>query len=492
METKSRLVRFLFSVLFLLISTGFLFGQANLNKYAVNVLKPERIMVSDFDSSLILKYLVSEESNINAVDLNTGNSALLNAVLFRDISAVRMLLDAGADVNHKNNDGSTALHIALANRSIAIAKLLIFYNADVNAVNDNGFSAAMFAVAGYNTELTKLLIKKGADLRYVNKFGLQAIDYIDKDVDSVFYNLVYLNTLTAYELYLANYFELLENKISENLIDINAIDANGRSVLFYALTDRNLDLVKYFLANGANPNILDDNFISPLDLANSYGKSSFAKVLKLYGAEISCSNFSPELRQKAILNKLNKNKIESIAINSYNKENLHNLLSDSSVLNYTDNKGNNIMHIAVLRNRPDIVKSLLANDFNLNIRNNKGYTPVDLALKVGNKHIAKYFKYYGFNSDGKIANDNKMDKANFYLPDFNGNSLCETIDLKNNEKLNMYLAKGYTPVISKKIDIDKSTKIKLNSVGAFNQVYFNDYLSSIMVGTLKKLFYYDN
>jgi len=492
MENKSRLVRFLFSVLFLFISTGFLFGQENLNKNAINAVTLDKFLVSNFDSSLVLKYLVPKGSHVNAVDFNTGNSALLNAVMYRDISAVRVLLDAGADINLKNKKGSTALHIALANHSTAIAKLLIFYNADVNAVNDNGFTAAMYAIANYNTELTKLLIKKGANLKYINKFGLQAIDYIEKDVDSDFYNLVYLNTLTANELYLANYFEFLENKISENLIDINAVDANGRSVLFYALKDRNLDMIKYFLSNGANPNIIDNKLNSPLRIANSLDNTKYAKVIKAYGGKILYDKFSPELRQITMLNNLKKNKLEFIVLNSYDNDTLNTLLSDSSVLSYTDNKGNNILHIAVLRNRTDIVKILLASDFNGDISNYEGYTPVDLALKVGNDHIYKYFKYYGYKSFAKKANDNKIDEAKFYLPDFNGNSLSENIDFNNNDKLNHFIAKGYTPVISKKVDIDKSTKIKLNAVGAYNQVYFNDYLSSLMVGTFKKLFYYDN
>ena len=51
---------------------------------------------------------------------------------------VKLLIDAGADVNAKNNDGKTPLHII--KKSETIAQMLIDAGADVNAKNKKGYT----------------------------------------------------------------------------------------------------------------------------------------------------------------------------------------------------------------------------------------------------------------------------------------------------------------------------------------------------------------
>ena len=71
-----------------------------------------------------------------------------------------MLIDAGADVNEKNN--KVAWEIAAGCGDHQCMSLLIDAGADVNHRDNNGESALCLAAFSYDTKCIKLLIKNGA------------------------------------------------------------------------------------------------------------------------------------------------------------------------------------------------------------------------------------------------------------------------------------------------------------------------------------------
>jgi hypothetical protein len=92
-----------------------------------------------------LKQHIEAGTNINEKDPFGGSSPLISAALFDKPEMVKILLDAGADINFQNNDGSTALH-----------------------------TAAFFC----RPEIVKTLIDKKADKTLKNKFGATAYDNV--------------------------------------------------------------------------------------------------------------------------------------------------------------------------------------------------------------------------------------------------------------------------------------------------------------------------
>jgi ankyrin repeat protein len=60
----------------------------------------------------VIKYLLSIGADPNAVD-KSGVAPLHRAVRRRSLTAVRALLDGGANLSQRNNSGSTALHLAV-------------------------------------------------------------------------------------------------------------------------------------------------------------------------------------------------------------------------------------------------------------------------------------------------------------------------------------------------------------------------------------------
>jgi len=93
---------------------------------------------------------------------------------------VRLLLEAGADVNARNNFDAVPLHRACYRGHESIVRLLLDHGADVNAKDKNGNTPLHEAVWQANTDIIRLLIEKGADLQARNRQGHSPSDEAQK------------------------------------------------------------------------------------------------------------------------------------------------------------------------------------------------------------------------------------------------------------------------------------------------------------------------
>ena len=99
-----------------------------------------------------------------------GMSALHYAALYGSTESVRILLEAGADVNARNSGQSTPLIFGAYN--LEKTKLLVYKGADVNAVNDAGSRPLYTAVSVHgNAETVRYLIDHGADVKALGRAG---------------------------------------------------------------------------------------------------------------------------------------------------------------------------------------------------------------------------------------------------------------------------------------------------------------------------------
>ena len=99
------------------------------------------------------------------------------AVINRDIEAVKQHLAAGTNVDEKDGVGWTPLHYAAVEGNKEVVELLITKGADVNAKDDqSGETPLHFAAFSGHKEIVELLIAKGADVNAKDDDGKTPLD----------------------------------------------------------------------------------------------------------------------------------------------------------------------------------------------------------------------------------------------------------------------------------------------------------------------------
>jgi len=95
----------------------------------------------------VVRQHIQAGSDLDLKEPKGGSSPLITAAVFGRTDAALALIEAGADVNIKNNDGSTPLHTAAFFCRTEIVEALLANGADVSIKNNAG-STALVSVAG--------------------------------------------------------------------------------------------------------------------------------------------------------------------------------------------------------------------------------------------------------------------------------------------------------------------------------------------------------
>ena len=96
-----------------------------------------------------VKQHIEAGTDINKKEQMSGSTPLIAAVSFNKTAIAKALIDAGADLNLKNNDGSTALHSAAFFGHIEIVQMLIDAKADKTLKNNYGATARESVLAPF-------------------------------------------------------------------------------------------------------------------------------------------------------------------------------------------------------------------------------------------------------------------------------------------------------------------------------------------------------
>ncbi|KAF1322429.1 26s proteasome regulatory complex, subunit psmd10, partial [Globisporangium splendens] len=115
------------------------------------------------------------------VDLQNqfGNTPLHNAARTGNAGCVANLLKADAKVTIKNVNGSLPLHHACycEKPNLAIVKLLVDAGSDVNDRNEQGYTPMIIAAKKNQTDVIDYLRSHGADAKLKNAFGEDALHF---------------------------------------------------------------------------------------------------------------------------------------------------------------------------------------------------------------------------------------------------------------------------------------------------------------------------
>ena len=133
-----------------------------------------------------IKILLDAGADVNALS-SEGMTPLDYACLSESGEAVKLLIAAGGDPDHVTEEGNmTPLISATVLENTDIVKALVENGAKVNWQDDNGDTALMYAVYNFSYKSAKILIDAGADPYLANREGYTPAESADEKMKKIF------------------------------------------------------------------------------------------------------------------------------------------------------------------------------------------------------------------------------------------------------------------------------------------------------------------
>ena len=283
-------------------------------------------------------------------------SALLCAVAQKHADLVKVLIDAGADIETRDKESWTPLMYACKNGSQPIVKMLVEAGAEVRAAQKDGYTSFIFAAGFGHTETVRYLV------------GLPQIDLSHKDKDG------HTSLLAAVERAGADVVEVLLDAGA----DIEAKLNDGRSPLLKASKCGNLQVVKVLLRAGAGVCVTDNKGATCLMLAAHYGHTEAVRTLLCM----------PEVD----VNQSNTQGLTSLhrAVFKKHSDVVQLLIDAGADVGAKNSAGSTSLHWACEVGALDIVQMLVKAGADVSVVDNKGCTCLIVAAYHGHTETVRF------------------------------------------------------------------------------------------------------
>ncbi|KAF6019803.1 hypothetical protein EB796_021893 [Bugula neritina] len=344
-----------------------------------------------------------------------GSTALYLAVVNNQFDNVKMLLDAGADVNHAKDDQMTALHFAAMFGFQEIASLLIEKGADVHCETDIK-QTPLHKAALYDdkTDVAEILISHGADVNAVDKQEMTplhcavgkaqlkmtkflinhgaAIEQADIKGKTILHFAVESQKLECLEMLVKNISKetlesLLHSKDLDEMTPLHYSAKSGKLNILLRLLElgsspaakNELDKTPIHIAADSKSEINDDDADgrTPLLFACLHGHYNCVKTLLRFGADVKARGRN-ECCHTPLTLAASRGHLELVDLL------LDNGAPTEAVTKFRDTS----LHLACKDNWVKVVNLLLSRQVDVTARNVRDETPLDVAIKNGSTDSA--------------------------------------------------------------------------------------------------------
>ncbi|XP_049839314.1 serine/threonine-protein phosphatase 6 regulatory ankyrin repeat subunit B-like isoform X2 [Schistocerca gregaria] len=212
----------------------------------------------------------------------SGHSPLFKAL--HSLKMVRLLIDAGADVNFKDDFGCTPLHRALEHGHCEVLEVLLDAGGDPNIVDVCGVSL-LHTVASRSVankirhskshqkimRFAERLIQTGANINIMDHRGRTPLHYaaVEGNNEGIIQ---------------------LTRKMIEAGARVDKTDHNGRTPLHYAAQAGNYKYVEVLIKAGADVNAVDMDGATPLLMQTRRNYYEVTELLVAAGADLTASD----------------------------------------------------------------------------------------------------------------------------------------------------------------------------------------------------------
>ena len=335
-----------------------------------------------------VKVLLDAGANPNIADAN-GNTCLLNAVsLGCSKEVLQETFDHGSDLKAMNKDKETPLLIANRGGSLDFINILLNAGADPNIVSTEGNAFLHIAVLdGFSSEILQAAIDHGADVNATNRNSETALMVASEKVHIEAFKIL-LNAGADPNIKDASgaacihkavdmccFSEVLREMIDHGA-DVNAINTEYQTALMLACQKANESAVHALLKSGGDPNIPDANGETCLRIAiQNQSSGELVQALIEYGADVDAVN---RHNRTALLLACYKGNVSAIDALLYAK-------ADTDI---SDADGNTWLHYALYGScSKEVVQTIIHHGADVNARNKNNTTPLTVACYTKDKEM---------------------------------------------------------------------------------------------------------
>jgi ankyrin repeat protein len=256
-------------------------------------------------------------------------------------------------------------------KNAAIMKLLIDAGLNVNITNEKGETLLYSAILAGDEDTVLLIIEKGADIRATGVAGITPIQLaVGHNEPKVVAKLVAMGVPVDEKT--TDGYTLAEMAVYEGHPEIlEMLLAKGAKVnldfcVLWAIRDGHGKSVDVLLKHGANPNVMNENGETAIWLASETGETEAVQALIAHHAHIDF----PDKNQN----------IPPIAIASHNGQlaNVKILAEAGAKLEAKDNSGFTALAHAVYMSKPEVVEYLIGKGADIHTKDIQGRSLLDL------------------------------------------------------------------------------------------------------------------
>ena len=211
----------------------------------------------------VVKLLVRAGAGVCVTD-NDGDTCLMFAACNGHTETVRYLVGLPeVEVDHADGEGRTALHL-VAGYHADVVQVLIDAGANIEARDNSGYSPLHFACSSGSPDSVKMLVRAGAGVRVTNNYGDTCLIFAAS----------------------RGHTEIVRYLVGLKEVEVDHTDDEDGTALHWAADNNHADVVQVLIDAGANIEVRDNNGYSPLLWSCSSGSLDVAKLLVRAGARV--------------------------------------------------------------------------------------------------------------------------------------------------------------------------------------------------------------
>ncbi|XP_059172652.1 ankyrin repeat domain-containing protein 50-like [Physella acuta] len=256
----------------------------------------------------IFQEILKHFTRVNVENVSGDTVLLVAAKMTGTKIILKMLMEAGSDLGHRNKNGDTAFYVSTLSNSSENVEILFELGADVNAQVKHS-TALINAAERYNTQIALKLLRYGANVDARDEYGKTALNHaIDNGDDVLIDELIARGSdITHRDMdgctCLMTAAKMGDEDVLTSLInaganrDINTTDHKGNTALFHAISDcrddswQNVKILDQLICEGASINHRNKKGMTPLMLSIKFENKKAVLSSRLVEADVDLMSY---------------------------------------------------------------------------------------------------------------------------------------------------------------------------------------------------------